>query len=142
MQWLENRILGLNLFFFQIEAPVYANLVTSFEYLEIANRKILNHGWVNFPLAYTQVATLSVFSYMFASLFACQYLRPTNTDLLKNELFPKLNITFATEDPYNLHTPDMIFPFFTIIEFVRYKIKNHFLNKIRVCMEKNACICT
>ncbi len=22
---------------------------------EINNRKILNHGWVNFPLAYTQV---------------------------------------------------------------------------------------
>ena len=87
------------------------------------------------------MATLSVFSYMFASLFACQYLRPTNTDLLKNELFPKLNITFATEDPYNLHTPDMIFPFFTIIEFVRYvqkKYKSFFFtkNKIRVCVEK------
>ena len=59
--------------------------------MEIANRKILNHGWVNFPLAYTQVATLSVFSYMFTSLFASQYLIPTNTTLLNNDQFPKLN---------------------------------------------------
>ena len=139
MDFIKGRwIWPKSLYSFQIEAPVYANLVTSFEYLEIANRKILNHGWVNFPLAYTQVATLSVFSYMFASLFACQYLRPTNTDLLKNELFPKLNITFATEDPYNLHTPDMIFPFFTIIEFVRYVQKKLqiLFNEIRVYVEK------
>ena len=26
---------------------------------EINNRRILNHGWVNFPLAYTQVSTLN-----------------------------------------------------------------------------------
>merc|ERR1712156_392647 len=52
----------------EIEAPVYANLVTSFEYLEILNRKILNYGWVNFPLAYTQVATMSVYFYLMASL--------------------------------------------------------------------------
>ena len=38
-----------------IEPPVYANLVSSFEYIEQSNRKILNYGWVNFPLAYTQV---------------------------------------------------------------------------------------
>ena len=39
----------------QIEAPLYANLISAFEYLEDCNRKIFNHGWVNFPLAYTQV---------------------------------------------------------------------------------------
>ena len=41
-----------------IEAPVWANLVSSFEYLETSNRKILNHGWVNFPVAYTQVSAI------------------------------------------------------------------------------------
>ena len=41
-----------------IEAPVWANLVSSFEYLETANRKILNHGWVNFPVAYTQASIM------------------------------------------------------------------------------------
>ena len=41
----------------QIEAPVYSNLVSSFDYIESCNRKILSYGWVNFPLAYTQVRT-------------------------------------------------------------------------------------
>jgi hypothetical protein len=31
------------------EAAVYVNLINAFEYLEISNRRILNHGWVNFP---------------------------------------------------------------------------------------------
>ena len=38
-----------------IEAPVYGTLVSGFDYIETSNRKILNYGWVNFPLAYTQV---------------------------------------------------------------------------------------
>ncbi len=38
-----------------IEAPVYATLVSGFDFIESSNRKILNYGWVNFPLAYTQV---------------------------------------------------------------------------------------
>ena len=38
-----------------IEPPVYANLISSFDYIEGCNRKILNYGWINFPLAYTQV---------------------------------------------------------------------------------------
>ena len=31
------------------EAAVYVNVINAFEYLEISNRRILNHGWVNFP---------------------------------------------------------------------------------------------
>ncbi len=31
------------------EAAVFVNLINAFEYLEISNRRILNHGWVNFP---------------------------------------------------------------------------------------------
>jgi len=38
-----------------IEPPVYASLVSGFDFIEESNRKILNYGWVNFPLAYTQV---------------------------------------------------------------------------------------
>jgi hypothetical protein len=33
----------------KIEATIYANIINSFEYLETCNRKIFNHGWVNFP---------------------------------------------------------------------------------------------
>ena len=106
-------------YFFQIEAPVYANLVSSFEYIETANRRILNHGWVNFPLAYTQVATTAVYAYMLASLFACQFLRPSS-DYLDPDMFPTLNISFSKDDPYDKHTPDVKIPYFTLIEFISY----------------------
>ena len=39
----------------KIDAPVYANLISAFDLLEGQNRRLLNHGWINFPLAYTQV---------------------------------------------------------------------------------------
>ena len=41
-----------------MEAPVFANLQSSFLQVEHANRKLLSYGWVNFPLAYTQVINL------------------------------------------------------------------------------------
>ena len=59
-----------------LEPPIYANLVTCFEYIEDSNRKILNYGWVEFPLAYTQIASLSVYAYFFAALFGRQFLIP------------------------------------------------------------------
>ena len=46
-----------------IEPPVYSSLISAFEYIEINNRKLLNHGWVNFPIAYTQVGILFLFHY-------------------------------------------------------------------------------
>ena len=39
----------------KIEPPVYANLISGVDYIEQCNRKLLSYGWVNFPLAYTQV---------------------------------------------------------------------------------------
>ena len=59
-----------------LEPPIYANLVSSFEYIEDCNRKILNFGWVEFPLAYTQIATLSGYGYFLAALFGRQFLEP------------------------------------------------------------------
>ena len=38
-----------------IEPPSYANLQSSFETIEMGNRKLLRYAWINFPLAYTQV---------------------------------------------------------------------------------------
>ena len=55
---------------------MFASLQSSFERIESANRKILNYGWVNFPLAYVQVATISVLLYFAAALFGRQYLIP------------------------------------------------------------------
>ena len=42
----------------KIEPPVFANLTNAFDNLETKNRRLLNYGWVNFPLAYTQVLTI------------------------------------------------------------------------------------
>ena len=100
-----------------IEAPVYANLVSSFDIIGQLNRKLLNHGWVNFPLAYTQVATISVYAYMLASLFGAQFLVPRKPD---TTTFPTIDATFSTAAPFDKHTPDSYFPFFTIVEFISY----------------------
>eukprot|EP00095_Tigriopus_kingsejongensis_P005076 maker-scaffold1482_size38982-snap-gene-0.9 protein:Tk05076 transcript:maker-scaffold1482_size38982-snap-gene-0.9-mRNA-1 annotation:"PREDICTED: bestrophin-1-like" len=102
-----------------IEPPIFASLVGQFDKIDTSNRKILNYGWVNFPLAYTQVATISVFAYFFASLFACQYLIP-ESKTMDTETFPNLNISFSVSKPFELHTPDIFVPVFTIVEFISY----------------------
>ena len=70
-------------------------------------------------LAYTQVATLSVYSYLFAAMFAHQFLQPPEENLDK-DVFPTLNITFSTTDPFKYHSPDIYVPVFTILEFIGY----------------------
>ena len=127
-----------------MEAPVWANLVGAFEYLETCNRKILNHGWVNFPVAYTQVCTLSVFAYFGASLLGAQYLYPP-ADMADNSTFPSVtqfyNTTgqpfrtyFSTKEPFIKHTPDLYFPVFTVLEFIGRTFIEHqtafFCNRI------------
>ncbi|XP_023337532.1 bestrophin homolog 24 isoform X2 [Eurytemora carolleeae] len=104
---------------FVCEPPVYANLVSSFEYIETCNRSILNYGWVEFPLAYTQVATGSVYLYFLAALFGRQYLIPSG-EHRDNSTFPALSVSYSNDQPFSYHTPDFIVPFFTIIEFISY----------------------
>ena len=103
-----------------IEPPVYANLISSLDYVEGCNRKILNYGWVNFPLAYTQVASVSVFVYFLAALFGRQFLVPQPTHL-DSATFPNISISDSIHgSPFANHTPDFYIPFFTIIEFLSY----------------------
>ena len=103
-----------------IEPPVYANLISSFDYIEGSNRKILNYGWINFPLAYTQVASISVYLYFLAALFGRQYLVP-QPGHLDNTTFPASDISASIQNsPFKIHTPDFYFPFFTIVEFLCY----------------------
>lgn len=101
----------------KIEPPVWANLQSAFEKLETSNRKLLNYGWINFPLAYTQVATLAVFSYFLMAALGRQFLKPHEaTELFLN------NTAFAYSEkkPFDQHTPDIFVPFFTILEFVLF----------------------
>ena len=70
-------------------------------------------------LAYTQVATLSVYSYLFMSMFAHQFIQPS-TENLDTTTFPLLNVTFSTNETYLRHTPDIYIPVFGILEFIGY----------------------
>ena len=103
--------------FSKVEAPVFASLVSAFDYIEEQNRKILNYGWVNFPLAYTQVATLSVYVYMSMSIFGSQYLQVP--EAYKSAAYND-TISFSDKPPFDKHTPDFFFPFYAIFEFIGY----------------------
>ena len=102
----------------KVEAPVFASLVSAFDYIEEQNRKILNYGWVNFPLAYTQVATLSVYVYMLMSIFGSQYLQVPEG--YKSSAYNDTGVVFSDRAPFDKHTPDFIFPFYAIFEFIGY----------------------
>ncbi len=104
----------------QIEAPVLASLIGSFDSIETRNRRLLGYGWVNFPLAYTQVATLSVFAYFAASLFAAQYLVLDESSGDRHTFSQWPNVSMASADPFRMHTPDLFVPVFTIVELISY----------------------
>ena len=98
----------------KLEPPCYMNLQVSFGDIDAANLKLLNYGWVNFPMAYVHVAHVSVYLYFFAALFGRQYLIP-NEASQNSEMFPDLGISYSKSGPYKRHTPDLYFPFFTLI---------------------------
>ena len=96
---------------------MFANLISSLDYITSNNRNILNYGWINFPVKYTQVASISVFLYFLAALFGRQFLVPPKD--LQDQTFSAS--TFNTgKAPYSDHSPDLIFPFFTVVEFLCY----------------------
>ena len=43
---------------------------------------IMSYDWVNFPLAYTQVVTIAVYSYFGFALLGRQYLDPSKVNIL------------------------------------------------------------
>ena len=107
----------------EMEAPIFGQIQSKFEEIEKSNRKILNYGWVNFPLAYTQVAHFSVYIYFIAALFGRQYLVPLLEDDIDTKTFPSLNktISIATSNSlFKPHSPDLYVPFFTLFELFAY----------------------
>ena len=107
----------------EIEAPIFGQIQSKFEEIEILNRKILNYGWVNFPLAYTQVAHFSVYLYFLAALFGRQYLMPVKEQDIDTYSFPSLKniISIATpKSVFKPHSPDLYVPFFTLFELFAY----------------------
>ena len=55
---------------------------------------------------------------MFANLFGHQYLEPK--DDLKLNLFKEIGVSIAKDKPFDLHTPVVYVPIFTLIEFIAY----------------------
>ena len=108
----------------KVPANIFGNIIGSFQAIEGANRKMLSYGWVNFPLAYTQVATFAVYIYFAAALFGRQYLDPhpdgSDEDSWEDQTFAASGITVAKGKSPFKHTPDFVVPFFTMIEFLCY----------------------
>ena len=108
----------------KVPANIFGNIIGSFQAIEGANRKMLSYGWVNFPLAYTQVATFAVYIYFAAALFGRQYLDPhpdgSDEDSWEDQTFSASGITVAKGKSPFKHTPDFVVPFFTMIEFLCY----------------------
>ena len=100
-----------------ISPPEFATLQKALCDIESVNLKILNYGWVNFPMAYVHVANISVYLYFLAALFGRQFLQPEEKD---NQLFDDIYINFSKSQPFRSHTPDFVVPFFTMIEFFCY----------------------
>ena len=59
-----------------------------------------------------------MYTYLFANLFGHQYLEPRDQE--KADLFKELGVSISKEKPYDLHTPVVFIPVFTLIEFVAY----------------------
>jgi len=64
--------------------------------------------------------------YVFVSLFACQFLHPPeceedDIECLKDySYFKETGIHFSSKSPFDDHTPDIIVPWFTMVEFICY----------------------
>merc|ERR1712109_60191 len=97
---------------------VIYDLQGSFMAMEAQNRAILNYGWMNFPLAYTQVVTFTVYFYFFSKLFSDQYLIPDKS--LWSEHANVTNVSYVDSGPYINHTPNFVVPMFTLVEFFCY----------------------
>ncbi len=109
-----------------VDPPLFNGLLSAFEPIEINNRKILNYGWINFPVAYTQVVTISVYAYFCAALFGRQNLYPSEgaegnmTNSETDPLFANSSIFYTRLGPFAEHTPDMYVPLFTLLELFCY----------------------
>ena len=71
-----------------------------------------------FFAAYSQVITLTVYTYLFSNLFGHQYLEPK--DSMKLDMFSEIGVSISKDKPFDLHTPVVHIPLFTLIEFIAY----------------------
>ena len=61
---------------------------------------------------------MTVYTYLMANLFGHQYLEPRQG--FDAKLFPDIGVSISNSRPYDLHTPVVHVPVFTLIEFIAY----------------------
>jgi hypothetical protein len=67
------------------------------------------------------VITLTIYSYLFASLFGNQYLEPrSGTPNLDMTTFQTLGVNLSIQGPFANHTPLVYIPVFAVVEFIAY----------------------
>ena len=93
-------------------------ILKSLERYEASHRKLLQYGWFNFPLAYTQLATLTAVSVTTLSVIGEQFLDPPDTDnsviRFNHTLFADSE-KYATDIPFKNHTPNIYIPFHVVL---------------------------
>jgi len=72
----------------------------------------------NLFAAYSQVITLTVYTYLFSNLFGHQYLEPKGS--MKLDMFNEIGVSISKDKPFDVHTPVVHIPLFTLIEFIAY----------------------
>ena len=104
----------------KVSSPCHAGIQESIERLEEKHRHLLNFGWVNFPLAYTQVATLAVLATSMFSTMGNQFLEPHNVLPEDEYIFNTTrytNMWHSGNEPFDLHTPNIFIPIYGILQF-------------------------
>jgi hypothetical protein len=78
-------------------------------------------GTVYLIPAYTQVITITIYTYLFSNLFGHQYLEPRgDTPSVDVTTFDSLGVKVGITGAFVSHTPVVFVPIFTIIEFIAY----------------------
>lgn len=100
----------------------------------------LNYDWISIPIAYTQVITVAVYSYLFSRLLSDQYVphqdNDTNTLILNlyARLFGDQNNSMAKNEPSPIFLVTKYFPVFTWFQFFFYlgwlKVAEELLNPL------------
>ena len=112
---------------------VHEKIISMFDDFEKSNAKLLSFSWLQFPHAYNQVVTLSVYLYFLCNLFARQhFVLPDSTggagfagnqaaaNTGPKRMFTHSGITYTKDAPWSHFTPDFYFPVFAMIEVFCY----------------------
>ena len=99
----------------------YRELQNNLNDISNTNAGMISYSWINIPLVYTQLVTITVHLYFIVALFGRQFLNPT---MYINRDGQQVPVEKGTLGAFNLcgydDRKDFYFPFFTTIQFIFY----------------------